>query len=136
MPMPDDLLPTMTPDVALQWITRGAFWALLIGLLDLVIWGVQGTTAPGSPFRSVQLVDGLFTLGLGAGVLFRSRVAASVLLTYWVYAKLHQLAVTVHVIGPLVGLLLFGWVFLNTARAAIALHGRAAPIASDDAPAT
>jgi hypothetical protein len=116
------LLPEMTPATAERWVRRGATWALLIGLLDLLIWAAVSRNDPESVFRGVQLIDALLTLLLAGGVWLRSRIAASGLLAYWVYSKVHQLATTGHVVSPVLGLLIFGWVFLNTLRAAIALH--------------
>ena len=129
------LLPVMTPSVASRWVIRGATWAFIIGLLDLLIWAAVSRNNPDSVFRGVQLGDAILTIVLAAGTWYRSRIAASALLGYWVYSKLHQLVTTGHVVAPLGGLLIFGWVFLNTLRAALSIHRARALPTAHDAPA-
>ena len=133
--MIDRLLPAMTRESAATWVRRAILCASAIGCLDLVIWAARDWNDTTSPFRSVGLLDAAVPLVLAIGLWRRSRVAAGLLLAYWVYAKGHQLATTGYFVTPLIGLLVVGWVFLNAFRATRVLHQHSSSGIEPSAPA-
>ena len=114
----------MTRDEAQSWVRRAAVCATVIGVLDLVIWMVRDHDGT-SPFRSVGLLDAVLTLALAAGLWRKSRVAAGVLLVYWVYAKVHQLLTNDYIVAPVLGLVFLGLLFFFAARGTFVLHASA-----------
>ena len=124
------IIPSMDEQTAVRWVRRGAVWATLIGLLDLLIWFAIREN-PSSPFAGTSWIDALIMFTLAAGMYMRYRVAAVLLVLYWVYAKIFQV-MTVQRIGAVLGLLVFGWVFWQTARAVFYLH----KVKSRDVPAS
>jgi hypothetical protein len=114
----------LTHEQARVWIRWGAWLAIGIGTVDLLIWLSRNSADLSSPFRYVTLADGVFLFVLAAGVRRHSRVAAGGLLGYWVFSKGHQIATSGRLIGPLIGLLVLGWVFINVLRATFVMHRR------------
>jgi len=120
--MRSDLLPVMNQQSAAVWLRRGTILALAIGALDVFVLVLRDTSDQESPFRSLSLLDAVLPFVLAFGVYRRSRVAACLLLAYWIFSKFHQLVTSGRIVTPLLGLLIVGWFFLNTVRAAFALH--------------
>src|SRR5690242_12855345 len=111
----------MSRDEAQRWVRRAAVCATIIGVLDLLIWIVRDGSGD-SPFRSLSLLDAVLTLALAAGLWRKSRIAACVLLLYWVYGKVHQLITTDFIAAPVLGLVFLGLLFLFAARGTFVLH--------------
>jgi zinc protease len=113
------LWPDMTPDASLRWVRRGAFWSVATtGIALLVLLGRRDVAE--------QVGVGAIDIGVGLllafGIWRRSRVAAAGQCVYWAYSKISQASAGLGFVTPIAGLLLFGWVFLNAARAVFAIH--------------
>lgn len=108
---------------------------MAIGVVDVLVLVLRDPSDQESPFKSLSLLDAVLPFVLALGIYRRSRVAACLLLAYWVFSKLYQLATSGRIVGPLLGLLIVGWFLFNVARAVFALHRGSAADADVTSPA-
>jgi len=109
------LLVPLTEESALRWIKRGSGWAVIVALLGFVNTLVMEK----SPWGFLDLAIGIV---LAVFIRRGSRGAAKGMLFYFIAGKLYQILATPAKIPAFAGLLLFGYIFLNTLRATLFLH--------------
>lgn len=111
----------MSPEDAARWVRRGTTWAMLVGCFGVIVWlgrKASGATAIGY----WDLLELMLPIAFSIGISYKSRAAAVAMLLYWIVSKAGQMVDHPRILVPILGLLILGWVFLNTVRATYALH--------------
>jgi hypothetical protein len=118
-------------DRYLSW-SAGLAW--LVAGVDLVAW-LARVAGIDLPITWRTGVDALLFAVLAYGIGRRSRVAAVSLVLYWVVTK-WALWLEYRRVGALIGLVVFGYVFVQGARAVFQAHANRLAVAASSDPAT